>query len=83
MPYDGSHIHQHRTSNPFSAQLVIDKSLASLPKLTTDGAIIIRSQDAETTKARVCKLNVVAKDPVLIERYAKMSPCQHCPEHSL
>ncbi|KAK7695938.1 hypothetical protein QCA50_000577 [Cerrena zonata] len=48
--------------------LVIDKSLASLPRRTTDGAIIIRSQDHETTKAQVCKLNVVAKDPVLVER---------------
>lgn len=69
MRYNASRTLSTPISDFSRAQLVIDKSLASLPKRTTDGAIIIRSQDFETTKAQVCKLNVVAKDPVLVERY--------------
>ncbi len=49
-------------------QLVIDKSLASLPKRRTDGAIVIRCQDNDADKARVFKLNAVSQDPVLVER---------------
>ncbi|EMD40797.1 hypothetical protein CERSUDRAFT_80452 [Gelatoporia subvermispora B] len=48
--------------------LVIDKSLASLPKRKTDGAAVIRSQDSENGKARVFKLNANAQDPILVER---------------
>ncbi|CAE6476243.1 unnamed protein product [Rhizoctonia solani] len=49
--------------------LVIDKSLNSLPRRKTDGAIIVRSQDAPNSKARVFKLNVnLASQPVMIER---------------
>ena len=49
-------------------QLVIDKSLASLPRRHTDGSIVIRCQDSDAGKARVFKLNAVSKDPVLVER---------------
>ncbi|THH12537.1 hypothetical protein EW146_g7601 [Bondarzewia mesenterica] len=48
--------------------LVIDKTLASLPQRKTDGAIIIRSQDADGEKARIFKLNAKPSDPVLVER---------------
>jgi len=54
-------IHRH--------QLVIDKSLATLPRRKTDNAIIIRSQDSGSDKARVFKLNAVAEDPILLERW--------------
>ncbi|TFY65642.1 hypothetical protein EVG20_g5455 [Dentipellis fragilis] len=50
------------------AQLVIDKSLSSLPRRETDGAIIIRSQDSDGEKAKVFKLNATPSDPVLVER---------------
>ncbi|KAH9844217.1 uncharacterized protein C8Q71DRAFT_793783 [Rhodofomes roseus] len=48
--------------------LVIDKSLASLPRRKTDGAVVIRCQDTELGKARVFKLNATPKDPILVER---------------
>ncbi|KZT74304.1 hypothetical protein DAEQUDRAFT_748272 [Daedalea quercina L-15889] len=48
--------------------LVMDKSLASLPRRKTDGAVVIRCQDAELGKARVFKLNATPKEPVLVER---------------
>ncbi|EGO02201.1 hypothetical protein SERLA73DRAFT_159213 [Serpula lacrymans var. lacrymans S7.3] len=48
--------------------LVIDKSLATLPRRKTDGAIIIRSQDSDAGKAIVFKLNANPIDPVLLER---------------
>ncbi|KAJ7638971.1 hypothetical protein FB45DRAFT_904399 [Roridomyces roridus] len=48
--------------------LVIDKTLASLPRRKTDGAIILRAQDTETHKACVFKLNAVAGEAVLLER---------------
>ncbi|KAM5540423.1 hypothetical protein V8D89_005881 [Ganoderma adspersum] len=48
--------------------LVIDKSLTALPRRQTDGAVVIRSQDASDAKARVFKLNATTKDPILIER---------------
>ncbi len=51
-------------------QLVIDKSLTALPRRQTDGAVVIRSQDANDAKARVFKLNATVKDPILVERYA-------------
>jgi hypothetical protein len=54
----------------FTGKLVIDKSIASLPRRQTDGAIIVRSQDTDTEKARVFKLNATAGDPILLERYA-------------
>ncbi|KAI0952149.1 hypothetical protein AcV7_008044 [Taiwanofungus camphoratus] len=50
--------------------LVIDKSLASLPRRETDGAVVIRSQDSELGKARIFKLNATAKEPILVERCA-------------
>jgi hypothetical protein len=49
-------------------QLVIDRNLSSLPRRKTDNAIIIRSQDTPTTKARIFKLNATSSRPVLIER---------------
>ena len=49
---------------------MIDKSLSSLPRRQTDGAIVIRSQDSDAGKARVFKLNASMQDPVLVERYA-------------
>ncbi|KAB5595472.1 hypothetical protein CTheo_1149 [Ceratobasidium theobromae] len=49
--------------------LVIDKAIHTLPRRQTDGAIIVRSQDAPNSKARVFKLNVnVSPQPVMIER---------------
>ncbi|KAH7887637.1 hypothetical protein F5I97DRAFT_1861753 [Phlebopus sp. FC_14] len=48
--------------------LVIEKSLAALPKRHTDGATIIRSQDSDAGKAVVFKLNAQSTDPVLVER---------------
>ena len=48
---------------------MIDKNLASLPRRKTDEAVIIRSQDTETDKARIFKLNATPSDPVLVERY--------------
>jgi hypothetical protein len=50
-------------------QLVIDKSLATLPRRKTDNSIIIRSADSQAGKARVFKLNAVAEEPILLERY--------------
>ncbi|KAG6830829.1 hypothetical protein H0H92_014481 [Tricholoma furcatifolium] len=48
--------------------LVIDKSLATLPRRKTDNAIIMRTQDSKEAKARVFKLNAVSGDPILLER---------------
>ncbi|KAF8556982.1 hypothetical protein OG21DRAFT_1495078 [Imleria badia] len=48
--------------------LVIEKSLAELPKRQTDGATIIRSQDSGNLKAVVFKLNANPVEPVLVER---------------
>ncbi|KAF8607960.1 hypothetical protein BDV93DRAFT_487929 [Ceratobasidium sp. AG-I] len=49
--------------------LVIDKSLSSLPRRQTDGAIVVRSQDTPSAKARVFKLNAnVSPQPVMLER---------------
>ncbi|KAJ7507952.1 hypothetical protein B0H11DRAFT_1969448 [Mycena galericulata] len=48
--------------------LVIDKTIASLPRRHTDGAIILRCKDSDAGKARVFKLNAVAGEPVLLER---------------
>ncbi|KAI0347158.1 hypothetical protein BDW22DRAFT_500928 [Trametopsis cervina] len=48
--------------------LVIDKTLASLPKRPVDGSTVIRSQDSEAGKARIFKLNATVKEPVLVER---------------
>ena len=56
-------------SSYYSRQLVVDRSLASLPKRQTDEATILRVQDGPTGKAQVFKMNVTAGDPVLIERY--------------
>lgn len=52
-------------------QLVIDKTISSLPKRKTDASTIIRSQDSDDGNARVFKLNAVAGDPILLER------CRH------
>ncbi|KZT12535.1 uncharacterized protein LAESUDRAFT_718803 [Laetiporus sulphureus 93-53] len=65
--------------------LVMDKSLASLPRRKTDGAVMIRCQDSELGKARVFKLNATAKDPVLLERangYERQFKF-HCPRCNL
>lgn len=51
---------------------MIDKSLATLPRRKTDGAIIIRSQDSDDGKARVFKLNANAGEPVLLERFVSI-----------
>ncbi|KAJ8523425.1 hypothetical protein ONZ45_g137 [Pleurotus djamor] len=47
--------------------LVIDKSLASLPRRQTDNAIIIRSQSSDAGEARVFKLNATYTDPIILE----------------
>ncbi len=49
-------------------QLVIEKSLAGLPRRQTDGSIVIRSQDSDAGKAQVFKLNASPQDPILVER---------------
>ncbi|KAG2013526.1 hypothetical protein CC2G_010425 [Coprinopsis cinerea AmutBmut pab1-1] len=49
-------------------KLVIEKSLASLPRRKTDNAIIIQSQDNDVGKAKVFKLNANPSDPILLER---------------
>ncbi|KAJ7781102.1 hypothetical protein B0H16DRAFT_1497086 [Mycena metata] len=48
--------------------LVIDKSIASLPRRRTDDSIIVRAQDSDADKARVFKLNAVMSEPILLER---------------
>jgi len=58
----------HYTTLTRLPQLVIDKTLASLPRRKTDNAIIIRSQDTDDSRARVFKLNAVAEEPILLER---------------
>ncbi|RDB22759.1 hypothetical protein Hypma_010052 [Hypsizygus marmoreus] len=65
--------------------LVIDKSLATLPRRKTDNAIIIRAQDSDAGKARVFKLNAVSGDPVLLERQGghERQYRFHCPRCSL
>lgn len=62
-------------------QLVIDKSLATLPRRKTDNAIIIRSKESAAGKTRVFKLNAVAEEPILLERYALKPPNGYCPLH--
>ncbi|KJA30151.1 hypothetical protein HYPSUDRAFT_126231 [Hypholoma sublateritium FD-334 SS-4] len=67
--------------------LVIDKSLATLPRRKTDNAIIVRSQDTDAGKARVFKLNAVAEEPILLERRRlgghEKQYRYHCPRCSL
>ncbi|KAH6915331.1 hypothetical protein BKA70DRAFT_1258678 [Coprinopsis sp. MPI-PUGE-AT-0042] len=48
--------------------LVIEKSLAALPRRKTDNAIIIQAQDDELGKAKVFKLNAKPAEPVILER---------------
>ncbi|KAI5125064.1 hypothetical protein M0805_007487 [Coniferiporia weirii] len=48
--------------------LVIDKLLTSLPRRKTDNSIIVRSQDTDSAKARVFKLNANSSEPILLER---------------
>nr|GAT59983.1 predicted protein [Mycena chlorophos] len=49
--------------------LVIDKTLAALPRRKTDNAVIIQTQDTEHGNARVFKLNAVAAtEPMVFER---------------
>ncbi|KAF9534197.1 hypothetical protein CPB83DRAFT_843846 [Crepidotus variabilis] len=65
--------------------LVIDKSLAALPRRQTDNAIIVRSQDDGDAKARVFKFNAIAEEPILLERpdgHEKQYRF-HCPRCSL
>ncbi|PPQ99045.1 hypothetical protein CVT24_003605 [Panaeolus cyanescens] len=65
--------------------LVIDKSLASLPRRKTDNAIIIRSQTSDLGPARVFKFNAVAEPPILLEREGGHEKQYrfHCPRCSL
>ncbi|KAI0324959.1 hypothetical protein GY45DRAFT_1288072 [Cubamyces sp. BRFM 1775] len=65
--------------------LVIDKSLSTLPRRPTDGAIVIRCQDTEDAKARIFKLNATPRDPVLIERQGGHEKQYrfHCPRCAL
>ncbi|KAI0052979.1 hypothetical protein FA95DRAFT_1482535 [Auriscalpium vulgare] len=66
--------------------LVIDKSLASLPRRQTDDAIIIRSQDTPNAKARVFKLNANPGEPMIVERGQGRHERQfrfHCPRCTL
>ncbi|EIW51351.1 uncharacterized protein TRAVEDRAFT_137539, partial [Trametes versicolor FP-101664 SS1] len=65
--------------------LVVDKSLASLPRRQTDGAIIIRCQDADDAKARIFKLNATPKEPILVERQGGHEKQYrfHCPRCAL
>ncbi|KXN86416.1 hypothetical protein AN958_10278 [Leucoagaricus sp. SymC.cos] len=66
--------------------LVIDKSLASLPRRQTDNAVMIRTQDNDTGKARIFKLNATINEhPLIIERkngYERQYRCL-CPRCSL
>ena len=55
-------------------QLVIDKSLAALPRRKTDNAVVIRAQDSKVSQARIFKLNVIIDDPILLERCNHASP---------
>jgi hypothetical protein len=57
------------------SKLVIDKYLSALPQRETDGAAVIRAQDAAEGKARVFKLNTVVDDAVLISRYTSNEAC--------
>jgi hypothetical protein len=53
-----------------NVQLVIDRSLASLPRRQTDNAIIMRTQDNSTGKATVFKLNASTNDhSILLKRW--------------
>ncbi|KAG6821599.1 hypothetical protein H0H93_000108 [Arthromyces matolae] len=52
----------------YVSTLVIDKSLATLPRRKTDRSIIMRTQDCESGKARVFKLNAIPDEPILLER---------------
>ncbi|KAI0650347.1 hypothetical protein C8Q79DRAFT_943225 [Trametes meyenii] len=65
--------------------LVIDKSLASLPRRQTDNATVIRCHDSGDAKARIFKLNAVAKDPILVERQGGHEKQYrfHCPRCAL
>ncbi|KAF8165228.1 hypothetical protein B0H34DRAFT_688376 [Crassisporium funariophilum] len=65
--------------------LVIDKSLATLPRRKSDNAIIVRSQDSDSGKARVFKLNAVTEEPILLERQGghERQYRFHCPRCSL
>jgi len=65
--------------------LVIDVSLASLPRRKTDGSIVIRSRDSELGKAKTFKMNATTKEPVLVERQGghERQYRFHCPRCSL
>ncbi|KAF8076524.1 hypothetical protein FPV67DRAFT_1558977 [Lyophyllum atratum] len=65
--------------------LVIDKSLATLPRRKTDNAIIMRTQDSDAGKARIFKLNAVSGEPILLERQGghERQFRFHCPRCSL
>lgn len=65
--------------------LVIDRNLSTLPRRKTDGAIIIRSQDSSTAKARIYKLNATTTGPVLIQRSGGLERQWkfHCPRCTL
>ncbi|KIJ56644.1 hypothetical protein M422DRAFT_57320 [Sphaerobolus stellatus SS14] len=49
-------------------QLVIDRDLFALPRRQTDEAIIIRSEDTKSAKARIFKLNAELGEPILLQR---------------
>lgn len=53
-----------------NVQLVIGRSLASLPRRRTDNAIIMRTQENSTGKATVFKLNASTSDhSILLKRW--------------
>lgn len=50
---------------------MLDRNLFALPRRKTDDAIVIRSKDTESAKARIFKLNAREGGPVLIQRENK------------
>ncbi|TFK43417.1 hypothetical protein BDQ12DRAFT_674944 [Crucibulum laeve] len=65
--------------------LVVDKSLATLPRRTADSSIVIRTQDSDEGKARIFKLNAATGEPILLERPGghERQYRFHCPRCSL
>jgi len=66
-------------------QLVIDRNLTGLPRRKTDGAIIVRSRDAPSAKARIFKLNATVSGPMFIQRDGghERQWKHHCPRCTL
>ncbi|KAF8205100.1 hypothetical protein BJ912DRAFT_940253 [Pholiota molesta] len=74
---------QPTASSAAALRLVIDKSLATLPRRKTDNAIIVRSKESAAGKPRVFKLNAVAEEPILLERLGghEKQYRYHCPRY--